>query len=82
MPALTCLRVRVQLGQGSASDELVCEAGKQGAAVVGELERVSYEQDMNLKLLNNEFAITCTYLMPKRSNETLPSPRTSLRTNF
>lgn len=56
MPALTCLRMRVQLGQGSASDELVGEAGEQGAAVVRELKRVSYEQDMNLQLLHNEIA--------------------------
>ena len=56
MSVLTCLRVRVQLGQGSASDELVSEAGEQGAAVVRELKRVSYEQDMNLQLLHNEIA--------------------------
>ena len=48
--------MRVQLGQGSASDELVSEAGEQGAAVVRELKRVSYEQDMNLQLLHNEIA--------------------------
>ncbi len=57
MSVLTCLRVRVQLSKGSASDELVCEAREQRAAVVGELKRVSYEQDVNLKLLNSEFAV-------------------------